>query len=104
MAWPGISLLMNFFPEATWLILHETFLWKLDLVRQERGGNKAKLRLLLISHLRGEKVTHNAYYLLHLAVRAIASHKCVSLCCGCVTQPPNQAYLPCASMSGEELR
>lgn len=55
MTWPSISLLVNFFPEATLFILHEVFLWKLDLVRQEIGGNKAKLRLLLISHLRGKK-------------------------------------------------
>lgn len=55
MTWPGISLLVNFFPEATLFILHEAFPWKLDLVRQEITGNKAKLRLLLVSRLRGKK-------------------------------------------------
>lgn len=53
MVWSGISLLVNFFPEATLLIPHESFLWKLDLGRQDRGGNKAKLRLLLVPHLGG---------------------------------------------------
>lgn len=34
MTWPGIPLLLTFSPEATFLfILHEAFLWKLDLVR-----------------------------------------------------------------------
>lgn len=70
MTWSGISLLVNFFPEASLFILHEAFPWKLDLVGQEIRGNKAKLRLLLVSHLKGKKVTHNACHLLHLAVRA----------------------------------
>lgn len=33
MTWPDICLLLSFSPKATLFILHEVFLWKLDLVR-----------------------------------------------------------------------
>lgn len=91
MTWPGITLLVNFFPEATLFILHEALLWKLDLVRQDTGGNKAKLRLLLVSHLRRKKITHSACHLLRLAVRASSKSQCV-------TQLPNQDHLLCAGV------